>query len=132
MALTDVITTSRQRKPKPPLTPEQQLALLGRKDPLAAYRAADPLAAYRAPDPLGSYRGYGLTDVITANEQAGSKPAVPALKPPGPAPDLTDRLVREARTAQLLRLQMGKGRRNQFLTGPGGAPSPFTSGLLGG
>jgi hypothetical protein len=48
------------------------------------------------------------------------------------APDITSKLVREARTAQLLRLQLGRGRRSQFLTGPVGLPGPKFSPLLGG
>jgi hypothetical protein len=50
----------------------------------------------------------------------------------GSTPDLTDRLIREARTAQLLRLQLGRGRRSTGLGAPLGTLPYGTSPLFGG
>lgn len=66
-------------------------------------------------------------------QKAGLPSTLPSAMGALLPPDLADTLGREARTAQLLRLQMGQGRRSQFLTGPGGAPMPgFNRLRLGG
>lgn len=59
-------------------------------------------------------------DKVAADAEAAKK----ALDEERPvvAPDLTDKLVSDARKAQMLRLLSGRGRASTFLTGPLSAP----------
>lgn len=63
--------------------------------------------------------GFGKAiDPWARNNIWGTKDWSPkAPKPPGPAPDLTDQVVRAAAEAEAKRLQVGRTRKSTFLGG---------------